>query len=197
MKGAPLLEKLFDLITCRATAIALWLLCIALLLLDAWGLTIFRGHFDYAAAGTWGSWVSSAASLVAVTVALWGNQMTHARYLADKAEREDRELTEVSAWTEYSVDEAGQTCLDLVIRNKTGHPIHRWSVNVSSLGTMDSHALGPLTPDDNRFSLTIPKIQTAFASLPCQITFTDRVGRLWATCPSGGKALIQSSKGDG
>ena len=185
----PIFARTVQAATSRPAAIALWLVCIGLVLLDIWGLSLFHGTPNYQASGTWGAWASSAASLLAVTVALAGNQMTQARYLADKQEELNREVTEISAWTENSLD-GDETCLDLVIRNKTGHPIETWSIFIKSVGVLDSVTLGPITPEDNKFSLEMPTTEITTGSLPCEISFTDRVGRRWKTNTAGGKQLI-------
>lgn len=145
------------------------IICIFLLLiLNFYGLSIFKGTVDYNKFGTVGDWFSNFATLITIIVAavtiindkrIAENERAYNQSIreADQQERENQKLIQqnqlskavyvwISGSQDYITKEVGD--YKLFISNKTGAPIFEWSVNIENKkNVVGSNDIGPLFPE--------------------------------------------------
>ena len=181
-------------LTSRPIAALLWVCVGFLLSLQAWGLTLFRGHFDPQPAESLGTWASAVMSFAAVSVALAGNYLTRLQYLTERQERADDQLTDLSAWAELAADDHNLPYWQVVFSNRTPYPIYSWTLKIEGLTEMASSTHGPLVPRENRFRLEGVSGSETRVSLPATFFFSDRKGRDWVVDSAGNKSLVPLAK---
>ncbi|WP_155372684.1 hypothetical protein [Catellatospora vulcania] len=153
-----------------------------LLGLDAFGLTLFGGNLDTNKAGNFGEWAAALATLVAVSITLWDNAKLRRR-------ARETELRDLAAWLEPVRSQDGQRRWQLVIRNGTRYPVHRWVARPQTGGNgEDWHAChlrhGVLLPESNLFDLPISTDDATQAYL-IDLHFSDREHQGWTIDGSG------------
>jgi hypothetical protein len=147
---------------------------IFLLLLEAFGLKLFRGSLDTNKVGTLGEWLSALATLTAVSLAL----LDSAR-LSREARR--AELHDLAAWMEPVRSQDGQRGWQLVVRNGTKYPIHYWlasPVRADAVWHVCYIEHGALLPDTNLFNLSADTVAATTVSL-VTLHFVDREHKSW------------------
>jgi hypothetical protein len=189
LKATSTMMRLLRLFVSWPAALVLWITVVSLVSMELWGLRLFGVRFDYLRAGTLGQWIAALMSFAAVSVALWGNYLSQIRYETDKREKDDDELSDLSAWTEICVEAESSSYWAVVFWNRTSYPIYAWDLAIEGAPTLNSSVLGPLIPGENRFRLNSEISTQQRISLPCRFTFTDRKGRIWRVDTLGNKEL--------
>lgn len=181
--------------------VALVVLVLGLLALDAWGLQLFHGSgIDYTRFGTWSDFVAGVFTTAAVLVALGAVLNDQRTRDADARKQTDAEQTSLFSWLESEeiLEQGSRKVLrinwDVQVRNTTGSPVYDWVLIVGPEHRC-RHSHGALIPGDRLFNM--PELDgAAIVDVPePMLTFRDRDGRVWTRSARG--VLVQQKTDDG
>ena len=160
---------------------SLLVLCLLLVLLDAWALNSKLMGSIRLQWGSAGEWVSGIGTVAAVIVAL--RESSVARYQA----RLDK-LCSVGGWMEIRRQQNGTPYWEITLLNSTDFPIYKWyaePVGELSSWHLCSSVHGSLVPGSSNFEFPGYHGSQQANSVPLQISFQDRDGGIWTREPGG------------
>jgi hypothetical protein len=164
---------------------ALLTICLLLLSLQFWHLSLFGSSVDYEHAGTWGDMISGVASAFAVIVAVGSVAAEQRRSAEERLKARVQELTSVYCWLEWGVSDGTHTWI-IRFQNETRVPILRWQVRMSPVSGSQSaalifasSALGPIRPGSSEILIdelsgTAPEFQPSL-----DFAFMDPSSAYW------------------
>jgi hypothetical protein len=175
----------------------LWLICallfaalVCLLLLDAWGLSLWGSAIDYNRFGNWSSAIEGVATLGAVVVAFAA--LLRERAMQRTTAQRDELLRETAVFQWLSPKEVRDDdklvgrVWDVIIQNSTDAPIYQWQVTFESpYGHLCHHQKRPLLPGANIFNApTLDNLAVSAMPEPT-LCFQGRSGRAWRRSARG------------
>jgi hypothetical protein len=166
------------------TTTVLLIVCLMLLSLQFWHLSLFGSRLDSQVAGTWGDMTSSVASAFAVIIAVGTVAVEQRRSARERTEARVRELTQVYCWIEWGLASDHTHTWVLKFQNETKVPIFKWLVHISPVPgagkvVLSSSAYGPIRPSStemlvDELSGTAPELQPSL-----DFDFKDPSGSCW------------------
>lgn len=166
------------------TATTLAILCLLLLSLQFWHLSVFGSHINYQASGNWAEMTGGIASALAVIVAVGTVANEQRRAAEERRAARVQELTSVYCWLEWGVMDDGTHTWVLKFQNETRVPVLRWVVHMTptrgpSELVFSSSTYGPIRPSSSEIlvdelSGMAPELQP-----PLDFDFMDPSGAYW------------------
>lgn len=174
---------------CWRSASMRWMLlcCTAfLLLINAWGLSLFHGAVDYSRFGDVGEWVSGIGTIAAFVAAVLAIRIGQKK----DAEGDVQRRTLLYAWIRSVDDESLPHGWYLYLANACSAPIYLWRLDVVGVGHLSSSEVGPLPPGTTVRRLDIVGLDVAATSPDAlRVSFLDAEGFGWQR--HGARAAVE------